>query len=128
MEFFKCLRKLGLTVGFDYGAEEESAESSDKYVWYSPVVILRYAVTEKLALALRGEYYDDENGVIIATGTPNGFKTSGVSFNVDYAIQPNVLWRTEIRTFSSKDDVFTDNDEEPVKTNTFIGTSLAVSF
>jgi hypothetical protein len=125
---FQVSPKLGLTVGFDYGAEEESAESSDKYTWYSPVVILCYAVTEKLALALRGEYYDDENGVIIATGTPNGFKTSGVSFNVDYAIQPNVLWRTEIRTFSSKDDVFTDNDEEPVKTNTFIGTSLAVSF
>jgi Putative beta-barrel porin-2, OmpL-like. bbp2 len=125
---FQVASKLGVTIGFDYGVEEESPESSSKNAWYSPVVIVRYTPTEKLALALRGEYYDDENGVIIATGTPNGFKTSGVSFNIDYAIQPNVLWRTEIRTFSSKDDVFTDSDEEPAKNNTFIGTSLAVSF
>jgi Putative beta-barrel porin-2, OmpL-like. bbp2 len=125
---FQVASRLGITVGFDYGVEAESSESSSKNAWYSPVVIVRYTPTEKLALALRGEYYDDENGVIIATGTPNGFKTSGVSFNIDYTIQPNVLWRTEIRTFSSKDDVFTDSNEEPAKNNTFIGTSLAVSF
>jgi Putative beta-barrel porin-2, OmpL-like. bbp2 len=125
---FQVASKLGVTIGFDYGVEEESPESSSKNAWYSPVVIVRYTPTEKLALALRGEYYDDENGVIIDTGTPNGFKTTGVSFNIDYAIQPNVLWRTEVRTFKSKDDVFTDSDEEPSKINTFIGTSLAVSF
>ena len=34
-------------------------------------------LTNKWAVALRGEYYSDENGVIIATGTTNGFKTIG---------------------------------------------------
>jgi hypothetical protein len=125
---FQVTPRLGITAGFDYGAEEKSPESSSKNTWYSPVVSVRYSVTAKLSLAVRGEYYADEHGVIIATGTPNGFKTSGMSFNVDYAVTPNVLWRTEIRNFTSKDDVFVKDEDEVTKTNTFIGTSLAVSF
>lgn len=125
---FQVAPKFGITVGFDYGVEEKSPETSSTNAWYSPVIILRYAATDKLALALRGEYYDDENGVIIATGTANGFKTSGVSFNVDYVVAPNVLWRTEIRNFISKDEIFVKDDEELVKNNTFVGTLLSVSF
>ncbi len=124
---FQLNKKLGLTVGMDYGVEDKTSETSDKNSWYSPVVILRYSVTDKLSLAIRGEYYSDEQGVIIATGTPNGFKTTGVSMNLDYSVTSNVLWRAEIRNITSKDNVFTKNDEE-VNTNTFIGTSLAISF
>lgn len=125
---FQVTAKLGITAGLDYGVEEESPESSSKNTWYSPVVIIRYSATDKLSFAVRGEYYDDEHGVIIVTGTPNGFKTSGVSFNVDYAVTPNVLWRTEFRNFTSKDDVFVKDEDQATKTDTFIGTSLAVSF
>lgn len=125
---FQVSSKLGVTAGFDYGVEDESPESSSKNVWYSPVIIVRYNASDKVSLAVRGEYYDDEHGVIIATGTPNGFKTSGVSFNVDYAVTANVLWRTEIRNFTSKDDVFVKDADQATKTNTFIGTSLAINF
>jgi hypothetical protein len=125
---FQVSSKLGVTVGFDYGVEEESPESSSKNAWYSPVIIVRYNATDRVSLAVRGEYYDDEHGVIIATGTPNGFKTSGVSFNVDYAVTANVLWRTEIRNFTSKDDIFVKDEDQATKTNTFIGTSLAINF
>lgn len=50
---------------------------NQKYnTWYSPVLIVRYAPIEKLALAARFEYYNDKNGVMIATGISNtmGFK------------------------------------------------------
>jgi hypothetical protein len=124
---FQVTKKIGVTVGFDYGVEEKTPESSATNAWYSPVLIVRYAASNKIALALRGEYYSDENGVIIATGTANGFKTKGLSFNVDYRLHDAILWRTEVRTLASKDRVFERNDE-PVKDNTFIGTSLCVSF
>jgi len=124
---FQVAPKWGITAGFDYGMEEKSPESSSMNIWTSPVVIIRYTATDKIALAVRGEYHSDPNGVIIATPTPNGFKTAGFSINIDYAILPNVLWRLEARTLNSKDPVFIKNNE-PTKTNTFTSTSLAISF
>jgi hypothetical protein len=124
---FQVSKKVGVTVGFDYGVEEKSPESSATNAWYSPVLIVRYVATDKVALALRGEYYSDEAGVIIATGTSNGFKTTGLSFNADYQVNEAILWRTEVRTLGSKDRVF-ERESKSVKDNTFIGTSLCVSF
>jgi hypothetical protein len=117
---------VGLTLGFDYGIEEQSPEKNTTNKWLSPVVIARFALSEKLMLAVRGEYYEDENGVIISTGTPNGFKTIGSSANFDYQILSNALWRLEVRNLTSKDRVFANDGK--TKTNTFISTSLAVSF
>lgn len=125
---FQLSPKFGVTIGFDYGLEEKSPETSSTNSWYSPVVIVRYAVTEKFALAVRAEYYEDEHGVIIATGTPNGFKTTGISLNAEYAITPNVLWRAEIRNLHSEDNIFVKDNSGTTTGNTFIGTALAVNF
>jgi hypothetical protein len=124
---FQVTPKFGITAGFDYGMEEKSPESGSMNTWTSPVLILRYAASDKIAVALRGEYYNDKNGVIIATGTPHGFKTTGVSFNFDYNVMPNVMWRAEVRNLASKDQVFT-KDGKSVKTDTFVSTALAISF
>lgn len=124
---FQVSEKIGLIVGFDYGMEEKSPETSSTNPWLSPVAIIRYSATEKFAVAIRGEYYQDEHGIIIATGTPNGFKTSGISANIDYLILPNAMWRLEVRNFTSKDEVFT-KDGVASKNNTSIATSLAIAF
>jgi len=81
----------------------------------------------KLAFAVRGEYYYDKNGIIIATGTPNGFQTFGYSLNLDYAIRDNILWRIEGRGLNSHDKIFTMNNNSSNQ-NYFITTSLAFSF
>ena len=78
-------------------------------------------------LAARGELYQDKNGVIISTGTPNGFQTVGYSLNVDYNIQNNLVLRIEGRGFSSEDAIFI-NEESPVNDNFFVISSLAFSF
>lgn len=124
---FKLSDKTNLTAGFDIGTQQ-SANQSDQYdTWFSPVLILQYKPTAKIQLAARGEYYDDEKGVIIATGTENGFKTYGFSANFDYLISDNVLIRIEARNLTSKDEVFLKNGN-PADTNTFLTTSLAISF
>jgi len=120
--------KFGITAGFDIGSEQKTKGSSDFNTWYSPVLILKYAVTPKWTVAARGEYYDDEYGVIIASGTPNGFKTAGYSLNVDYAPIPNAVIRLEVRSLNSKDDVFTKGSGAVTNNNTFITSSIAVSF
>ena len=103
-------------------------ESSDYNTWYSPVVLLRYAATDKCAIAARAEFYRDENGVIIATGTPNGFGVWGMSLNLDYAITPNAMWRIEGRFLNSNDDAIFVRDGAAERSNAFVTTSIAVAF
>lgn len=124
---FQLNEKLELTTGFDFGTEQKSKGSNSYNTWFTPVLVMKYSPTEKQSIAVRAEYYNDKNGVIIATETPNGFQTFGYSLNFDYLIHNNVLWRVEARGFSSKDNVFVMNDR-PSNYNYFITTALAVSF
>ena len=125
---FITSEKTNVTVGFDIGAQQASPGSSVYDVWFSPVIIAQYNPTPKIQLAARGEYYQDPDGVIIPTDTPNGFKTYGFSANFDYLLLKNVMFRIEARTLSSKEDIFLNNNGEPTDQNQFITTSLAVSF
>lgn len=124
---FQLNEKWGLIAGFDIGAEQKSKGNESYNSWYSPVLIAKYKVSEKISMAVRGEYYQDENGVIIATETPNGFQTFGYSMNFDYSIYDNVIWRIEGRNLNSKDEIFTENGN-PTKLNFMAVTSLAISF
>jgi Putative beta-barrel porin-2, OmpL-like. bbp2 len=124
---FNVTSKFGITAGFDIGSEQKVKRSSSMNTWYSPVVILKYTVSSKWAIAARGEYYYDKYGVIIASGTPNGFQTAAFSFNLDYAPVKNAFIRLEARTLNSKDNVFKKGNAF-VNTNSFITASIAVSF
>lgn len=127
--------KLGVTLGFDIGADrkpltrEGQRVGSGSYVWYTPVIIARYATSPKSYVAGRVEYYNDKEGVIISTGTPNGFRIWGYSVNYDFTILPNAVWRIEYRVLSSKDAIFAETASAPARrTNNALTTSLAVSF
>ena len=124
---FQLTDKLALTTGFDMGAEQKSKGSRQYNTWYSPVVILKISPNAKNSFAMRAEYYSDANGVIINTGTPNGFKTWGYSANYDRLIRDNVMWRIEARGFSGKDKTF-EKDGRPVNNNFFLTTAIAISF
>jgi hypothetical protein len=124
---FTLSNKVGLTLGFDIGTEDKTPNGSGSNTLYSPVGIIKYSINDKWALAARIEYYSDPHGVIIATGTPNGFKTSGYSLNIDYAPANNVLVRLEGRSLDSKDKIFVKGNRT-TNNNTFISGSIAVSF
>ena len=118
---------VGLTAGFDIGAEQKAKHSKNFNCWYSPVLILKFNTSTKSAIAVRGEYYSDKYGVIINSGTANGFKTFGYSLNYDYAVADNILFRIEGRGLNSKDRIFA-NKNIPSNNNFALSTSLAVSF
>lgn len=124
---FQLTDKFGLIAGFDIGAEQQAKGSESYNAWYSPVLIAQYRLTNKMTIAVRGEYYSDENGVIVATDTANGFKTLGYSANFDYNIYENVVWRLEARSLNSEDNIFLKGNETG-NTNSFITTALAISF
>jgi hypothetical protein len=124
---FNVTGKFGIIAGFDIGTEQKAKGSSKMNTWYAPVLILKHTINKKWAVAARGEYYYDRNGVIIATGTPNGFQTTGFSFNVDYAPVSKALIRLEARTLKSKDNIF-EKGNGFGSSNTFITSSITVSF
>ena len=123
---FQVTKKIGMIVGFDIGAQQKSEKSSDYNSWYTPILIMKFTPNEKMDIAARGEYYSDQNGVIISTGTLNGFQTFGYSLNLDYHIADNVVWRIEGRGFSSKDKIFI-LDEKASSQNYFLTTALTIS-
>lgn len=120
-------KKIGMIVGLDVGVQQKQKGSSNYNSWFSPVLILKYELKPTMFVALRGEYYSDEAGVIIATSTQNGFQTLGCSLNFDYALSDNLVWRMEAKGYRSKDAVFS-LDNQPSNQNYVLTTSFAISF
>lgn len=124
---FQWTKQFSTIIGLDLGAEQKLKGSDQYNLWYTPNILMKYQLNEQWALAGRLEYYNDKKGVIINTGTPNGFQTFGYSLNVDYMIFKNVIFRTEARGFTSKDAIFVKNNELK-QGNFFVATSLAAWF
>jgi hypothetical protein len=120
---------MGCDIGVEHAASGDSLPDGQAGggTWITPILIPRYRLGERSYLAARVEYYQDEQGVIIATGTPKGFRTLGYSLNFDQWVNPNVLWRIEARSLSSEDPVFVDTDGGPSTTNTFFTASIVFS-
>ena len=123
---FALSPSLSLIVGFDIGTEQ-SADGGSNSTWYSPVSVLRYSIDDSKFLAARGEYYQDKNGVIIATGTPNGFQVLGCSLDFDYAITNHSVWRIEGKALQSKDPIFVKTTGVGIS-NVSLTSSLSVFF
>ncbi len=126
---FQISQKFALLAGFDIGIEQKIKGSSAYNTWYSPVLIAKFAPTQKLAFAARAEYYSDKEEVIVSTDMAKGFQAFSYSFNMDLNITENVLWRLETRTFNSqREAIFFDKNQDPTKNNYFAGTSLSIFF
>lgn len=121
--------KLGLTTGFDIGIEQQEKGSDSYNMWYTPILLVRYAPTAKFSMTARGEYYRDKEEVIVNPGeTSNGFETWGYSLNGDYAIYENVLWRAEVRNLQSKESMFLNRSGMLQKNSPTVVTAIAVRF
>lgn len=125
---FTFAEKFNVTAGFDIGSEDKTVNGDDKNNWYAATGILKYNIAKEWAAAVRAEYFNDENEVIIATNTPNGFKTSGLSLNIDYMPIENAALRFEVRNLTSKDRIFPDGTNYFTKSNTAVTISAAVNF
>lgn len=119
--------KWGLILGLDIGTEEKTMNGSGVNTWFAPVGILKYSMNDQWAIAGRYEYYADKNGVIISSTQPGGFKTTGLSVNLDHSPADNMLVRIEFRHFQGKEPQFI-KDNQAVKSETFLTASMAISF
>lgn len=120
--------QFGITAGFDYGMEQKEKGKSDLNNWFTGVLILKYSPDKTNSIAVRGEYFQDEKGVIIASGTPGGFKTFGWSVNYDRQLFANAVWRVELRSFHGKDEYFVKRDQSLTRSSPIVATAIALSF
>ncbi|MFN8396074.1 MAG: outer membrane beta-barrel protein [Bacteroidia bacterium] len=67
---------------------------------------------KRLALAARGEYYRDADGIMVSTALPQGTAIIGYSLNADVQLPAGILWRSELRGFQS-DAGFSPTAVEP---------------
>ncbi len=119
--------KFGLTAGVDYGTQQKRKGQSAKSIIVSPVLIAKYKLDPKWAVAARAEYYEDKDGIFIPTGTKNGFNTFGYSINLDYVPISNAVVRLEGKIYDHKDKIFMRNLNS-ARYNAALTASLAVSF
>lgn len=124
---FQLNSALGVTLGLDYGTQQQTKGSSNYSNIISPIVVARYQLAEKWALTGRFEYYQDKNGMIIASASPNGFNTKAYSLNIDYGIMHHTLIRLEGKLYDSTDEIF-EKQGQLNRYDALITTSFAVSF
>jgi hypothetical protein len=118
----------GLITAFDIGAEQAATDNGSYHIWYSPNIVLRYSYSDRLQFAARLEHYQDKHGVIINTGTEHGFQTTGYSVNMDYRLNPRMVWRNELRQFNSRDAIFDQDHSRISHDNLMAVTALTLSF
>lgn len=100
------IKMLSLTAGFDVGIQQKQKNSKAVNYWLSPVAIMQLHLAEQWKMAIRGEYYLDENNCIISTYSPNGFRTTGASVNIDYQAVEILTCRVEGRWLYNQDRIF----------------------
>jgi Putative beta-barrel porin-2, OmpL-like. bbp2 len=115
-------KKLNIIAGVDIGSDKYA---TDKYAtWFSPIIIAQYKINNKTNVAFRSEYFNDEKQLIINTNSINGFKTLGLSTNIDYQINDKLQWRAEGKYYEAKDNIFNDGTNK----NFALTTNLTIRF
>ena len=111
------IEALQLKVNYDYGWEDDAVAFGNNAVWHGLAAYARYALTDKLALAARGEYFNDADGVrtaIFGTGingiTGTGVKLYEYTLTTEYKLHEHLLARLEYRHDQASERVFRSGD------------------
>ncbi len=123
--------KFSGTSCFYVGAQETKLPtgSAETQLWYNANIICKYNFTPKVSLSGRLEYFDDQKSVQISPINPvNGFSSSSASLCVNYAIEENVLFRLESRSFFSNKNVYQNASGNPVSNSQLLIGSVTVWF
>lgn len=124
---FTLGNKTELIAGFDFGLQQRKKLSAMYHCWFSPVLILKYKISEKLAATARAEYFNDANGIILPLFEKPRFNARSASLNIDFNHSENMLLRIECRWMNSSYKLFTRQDQT-VRDNLCLLGSIAVQF
>ncbi|MGQ0739111.1 MAG: porin [Bacteroidota bacterium] len=118
--------KLKTAFLLDAGAEKKR-NGSGMNGWAGTALLLQYAVSPKVNMGGRAEWYSDKTGVIVSSYLPRAFRMGGFALNFDYSPVKFLLLRTETRLLSGNGLLFTRNGV-PVNNNFDWLSSMAIFF
>jgi len=110
----KPFKDFTLLGNFDYGKEENVASIGRDAQWWGVAVVANYDFTEKFGVAVRGEYFRDDDGVRTGATDPTdplqtlvGADLWEATLTLHYKLSDHVLTRLEHRyDFSGGDKLF----------------------
>jgi len=123
---YKVHKQVGLIAAFDIGLEQRFTRSRNHNVWFSPVVMVRYQFLPAWSFTLRGEYFSDPRRVVVFNISPDPFRASGCSLNIDYSPIPAVMCRIEGRWMTGQNKIYLNGQGVFEKNNLALIASIAI--
>jgi hypothetical protein len=109
------LKKLDMIICTDYCFQEKSkiTDSTASATLFSGFVSMKYKICNTFSAALRGETYNDKDGILSGVYNPisadaEGLKANGVTFGIEYNPVDNAYVRLESRYLTAKKKIFYD--------------------
>ncbi|MGD0623359.1 MAG: porin [Thermodesulfobacteriota bacterium] len=100
---FQATKKLTFMANIDYAHEDNDPLNSGKdSQWYGAAVYAKYDFTDSFSMAVRAEYFNDENGV--RTGIAQELEE--ITLTAEFKIAKNLLVRPEYRHDWSNQNAF----------------------
>ena len=122
---FKVLNMFEFIAGVDFGFQQESKESSQYDMWFSPIFIGQFKLNRKWKSAIRVEYFQDKESVITTQQSQSEIQLTAASINIDYSPSKNVICRIEGRWLNNKND-FLGSRITPSRDNYIFATSISL--
>jgi opacity protein-like surface antigen len=125
-----------LVIDADYGNETDrvgpagmgSALGTESALWYGVAGYAIVQATDDLSFALRGEVFDDSDGVRLGSNqAPTGSTTWEITPTVSYQLTNGLLWRAEYRHDESDKKIF-GKDDHFVRGQDTLATELIYAF
>jgi len=123
---FKANKKWDFTFGWDFGMQDTSTIFGGMNNWTNVTLIAHYQPSIHWKTALRLEHFSDRNAIVLYQDWPF-YNKNGLSWNIDYAPNPNLLLRWENRLVRTSPKIFVHYNT--FTNNNFVSViSLALKF
>ncbi len=107
----KPVKDLTFLLNTDYATQQNQGPDGTTGKWYGISGIAKYDFSKLVSLALRAEYFNDQDG--LRTGIPQ--QLSEITLTPEIRLVENLLLRPEYRHDWSTQDVFPNSDNQPTK-------------
>ncbi len=123
-------KKLDIIICGDFCIQEKSklTDTTASASMFSGFIALKYKPVKNFSMSLRGEIFQDEDGMLSgvftdSTGKATGLKASGVTFGLEYNPMSGSYVRLETRLLNADKDqkIFYDNKNSRIEVNLSAG-------